>query len=438
MQLPLFDITINLDDTDTGMCCCSLVEDPAVSVDFIAFNKQTEEKQHNLLHFENNGLEHKIFGCAIRCGYPIYRIDNFGREFYVRFSKETIQNIILKLSKENLHNLVSLNHDGKLVSGITLIEMFIKDTEKGISPTGFEDIEDGSLFVTYKVEDDNIWNEIVNKNVKGFSIEIISDIVPTNITIEDGFSTQEPKEETIDNILENIYKYLTEELGEEDIEILFADSKKKVDIEQAIKDNTHLVIKVKGTSKTISGWAYTEFVVDGSKNIAVWDNKEWHVINEKSIESITLKPINVLPNWANALKDKSFDWVHQQIQEGDSVKEKANIPNNFWEDVIMNHKVVMLRYRDPSGEPCDKFRQCLVCEYGYTTAGNACLRAYCYSGDSHTLDEQPYPSWRNFLIKRLLDVKVAPNVFKPINEPPQGFNPFDDKDGFVATIKAKW
>lgn len=439
MKLPIYDISINLDDTDTGMCCCSLVEDAAVSVDFLAFNKETEDKQHQLLQFKNDGLEHKIFGVAIRCNYPIYRIDNFGREFYVRFNKEVIEQIVLKYSKEGLHNLVSLNHDGNLVSGITLVEMFIKNTEKGISPVEFEDIEDGSLFVTYKVEDDNIWNEIVNKNVKGFSIEIISDIIPTNETIEDGFSTQEHEVDDINSFINDLYEYLVGE-GIDDVEILFADSKKKIDIEKAIKDNAHLEIKIKDNSKTISGWAYTEFIVDGSKNIAVWDNKQWHIINEKSIKSITLKPINVLPNWANALKDKDFDWVHQQVQKGDGVKEKANISGNFWEDVIMNHKVVMLKYDDGDGR-CTTYRQCLVCEYGYTTAGNACLRAYEYTGTSHNVLDGTgdIPDWRNFLIKRLIDVKVAPeNVFKPINEPPIGFNPFADKDGFVATIKAKW
>lgn len=438
MNIPIYDITFNSENPDDLFLCNSLVDMPAVEVDFLAFKQQSIENKEKVFTFEKNDLEHKIFGCSIRADFPIYRVDNFGREYFVRFSKETIEQLVLRYSKDNNFNLVSLNHNGQLVEGVTLIEWFIKDTEKNINPKGFEHIENGSLFCTYKVENPDVWEKIQNGEIKGFSIEICCDIEPTNESIE--LSKQEPEEENINSFIEDLYNYLINEgIDNSEIEILFADSKKKVDIEQAIKDNTHLEIKIKDSSKTISGWAYTEFIVDGSKNIAVWDNKRWHIINEKSIKSITLKPINVLPNWANALKDKDFDWVHQQVQEGDNVKEKANIPNNFWEDVIMNHKVVMLRYRDPSGEPCDKFRQCLVCEYGYTTAGNACIRAYCYSGDSHTLDEDPYPSWRNFLIKRLLDIKIAPEtVFKPITEQPQGFNPNADKDGFVATIKAKW
>lgn len=436
MKLPIYDISINLDDTDTGMCCCSLVEDAAVSVDFLAFNKETEDKQHQLLQFKNDGLEHKIFGVAIRCGYPIYRIDNYGREFYVRFNKEVIEQIVLKYSKEGLHNLVSLNHDGNLVSGITLVEMFIKNTEKGISPVGFEDIEDGSLFVTYKVEDDDIWSEIVNKNVKGFSIEIISDIVPTNETIEDGFSTQEPEEEDINSFINDLYNYLVGE-GIDDIDILF-DSKKKIDIDKIIDDNLQVEIKVNNTSKIIKGWVYTEYVVNGSKNLAIWDNRSWHTVNENNIDIIKVVDTKILPNWNNALKHPDFNNIHNTVKEADGVQKKADTPQNFWEDIIMNKKIVLLKYDDESNEGCTTYRQCLVCEYGYTTAGNACLRAYQYTGATHTGDINPLASWRNFLIKRLIDIKVAPGIFEPIDVPPPGFNPNDDKDGFTCLIKAKF
>ena len=60
---------------------------------------------------------------------------------------------------------------GSYVSGVNLIQLFIKDSEKGIVPQGFETIEDGSLFATYHVENDAIWNEIKNGTFKGFSLE---------------------------------------------------------------------------------------------------------------------------------------------------------------------------------------------------------------------------------------------------------------------------
>ena len=48
---------------------------------------------------------------------------------------------------------------------------FIKDTNKGINPAGFDDISDGSLFATFKVRNPKVWEYIKNGTFKGFSIE---------------------------------------------------------------------------------------------------------------------------------------------------------------------------------------------------------------------------------------------------------------------------
>ena len=77
-----------------------------------------------------------------------------------------------KLFKDGNQNSINLMHlPGSYVSGVNLIQLFIKDSEKGIVPQGFETIEDGSLFATYHVENDAIWNEIKNGTFKGFSLE---------------------------------------------------------------------------------------------------------------------------------------------------------------------------------------------------------------------------------------------------------------------------
>ena len=57
-----------------------------------------------------------------------------------------------------------------------MVEIFIKDVEKGINPSGFEDIENGSLFATYKVNNDIIWEKIKDGTFQGFSLEGIFDL----------------------------------------------------------------------------------------------------------------------------------------------------------------------------------------------------------------------------------------------------------------------
>ena len=67
-------------------------------------------------------------------------------------------------------NDVNLEHS-KDVKGVHLIQSFIKNTETGINPIGFEDCDNGSWFVAYKIDNEDIWKEVLNGTFKGFSIE---------------------------------------------------------------------------------------------------------------------------------------------------------------------------------------------------------------------------------------------------------------------------
>jgi hypothetical protein len=64
-------------------------------------------------------------------------------------------------------------HDSnQQVSGVTMFESFISDTDRGILPMrGFEDAPDGSWFGSFKVENEEVWKMIKEGNFKGFSVE---------------------------------------------------------------------------------------------------------------------------------------------------------------------------------------------------------------------------------------------------------------------------
>lgn len=220
MKLPIYLIDINLDDDVTGMGAISFVEDPAIESNFICFEKETKP----MLFKVENEMEHKVTGCAIWCNKPIYRYSPDMGEYYVVFNKETIDKIVHKYAKQGLNNLVDLQHDGEMIDGVVMVEYFIKDTAKGISPKGFEDIDDGSLFVTYKIDDEKLWNEIVSPDseFKGFSIEINADIVPTNEYVEEEETDVEMNDEFAD-FLEELLKALEDE----DYNIEFESNKDK-------------------------------------------------------------------------------------------------------------------------------------------------------------------------------------------------------------------
>ena len=166
MKIPVYEALITTEDE--GILNISLVDLPAVDSEFMAFREDEKE-----LKFKVQSEEQRIIsGVLMRANYNIYREDPQLGSYYIRYSPETIRIMAEKLFRDGNQNSINLMHlPGSNVSGVNLIQLFIKDTEKGIVPQGFEHIEDGSLFATYHVENDAIWNEIKNGTFKGFSLE---------------------------------------------------------------------------------------------------------------------------------------------------------------------------------------------------------------------------------------------------------------------------
>lgn len=150
----------------------SLVDLPAVESDFQKFGKPVRV----VMESDEQRL---ILGCVMRADFPIYRVDARG-EYYVFYSKSTIRTMAEKYLEENRQNRVNLMHCGEEVRGVQMVQLFIKDTAKGISPAGFEDIEDGSLFAEFHVEDSEIWAWIKEGFLRGFSLEGFFDMQETN------------------------------------------------------------------------------------------------------------------------------------------------------------------------------------------------------------------------------------------------------------------
>jgi hypothetical protein len=175
--IPVFEATI--DNLDEGIMAISLVDSPAVESNFLVFK---EEKQSLVQKYSiQDEDQHIITGVVMRANWPIYRYDeNFG-EYYIFYSPETIKIMAEKMIKDNTQNEVNIMHDdGNFVEGVNLVELFIKDSSKGISPAGFEDIEEGSLFATYKINNDEIWKEIKAGAFRGLSLQGYFSIEPSN------------------------------------------------------------------------------------------------------------------------------------------------------------------------------------------------------------------------------------------------------------------
>lgn len=162
--VPIF--AVNVDDPGCSISAMSLVDDPAMSIDMVCFSKE-----QNMKFSIQDESQHNILTCLVRVDFPILRVTDGGDPYYIVFNKDTAKVLCQRLMTDGMQQNISLNHNGKLIDGIQLQEVFIKDTEKGISPVGFEDAADGSLMGVYHIEDDQLWNDCIEGRFKGISIE---------------------------------------------------------------------------------------------------------------------------------------------------------------------------------------------------------------------------------------------------------------------------
>ena len=161
-KLPIYNAEIK--DERDGIIAISFVEEPAVESNFMLFGKQIP------LFFANEERKN-ILGVIMRADFPIYRRDEDGNEFYVTYSADTIAKMAQKYFVSGAVNTTSINHNGETLDGVSLVQWYIKDTDKGIVPNGFDDVKDGSLFAEFHIENENLWTACKDGTFKGFSLE---------------------------------------------------------------------------------------------------------------------------------------------------------------------------------------------------------------------------------------------------------------------------
>lgn len=162
-------------DNDLEVSYVALVDRPAIEKHFLAFKAQQPQKSK----FSINEEKRIISGPAMIADLPIYRNDN-GKEYYVVFDKSAIQQIATKFSAKGYMKNINLFHDEKQTTeGVTIFNSFVTDNEIGIKPmAGFEDLAEGTWFLSCKVDDDKIWQDVKEGRILGYSIEGLFTYVP--------------------------------------------------------------------------------------------------------------------------------------------------------------------------------------------------------------------------------------------------------------------
>ena len=169
--IPVYDAIIS--DAETGMFKISLVDDPAVMSNFLAFDNNRKVRMYKVEDEEKR----LVRGVVMRADFPIYRYDQKFGEYYIIYKADQIRVMAEKYLLESRQNDVNLMHEKDSdVEGVQMVQYFIKGA--GISVEGFDDIADGSLFAEFHIVNDEIWDAVKEGTYKGFSLEGVFDLVP--------------------------------------------------------------------------------------------------------------------------------------------------------------------------------------------------------------------------------------------------------------------
>jgi len=171
--IPVFDALVL--DEESGMMKISLVDDPAVMSNFQIFDASKKMQMFSVADEEKR----LVYGVVMRADFPIYRRDERMGEYYIIYRPETIRRMAEKYLADGFQNNVSTMHE-KDVNKVQMVQYFIKDTAKGVNPSGFEDIADGSLFAEYHIVNDEVWQKVKAGEFRGFSLEGYFDLTPEN------------------------------------------------------------------------------------------------------------------------------------------------------------------------------------------------------------------------------------------------------------------
>lgn len=149
----------------------SLVAEPAIEVDFMAFAKERPFK------FSDED-KHIITGAVMIPDKKMWRKDFGG--CYVYFSADTCNKAAQRWLMDGKNRSFSVHHNEE-VKSVSVVESWVKVSEQDKSTAlGFTNIPNGTWFISAKVEDEGLWQAIKSGEVNGFSIEGVFSIVETD------------------------------------------------------------------------------------------------------------------------------------------------------------------------------------------------------------------------------------------------------------------
>lgn len=176
---------------DSDVYAISLVDEPAIEENFIYLSKDKQEQI-----FLEKEDKHLIVGAVLVPNKPIYR-NNGKEEFYIQFSKETIEHLAYEYLMNGRMYSVTTDHKD-IADDICLVESWIKTSDNDKSNDYGMNLPIGTWIAAMKVENEEVWQRVKQGELKGFSIESFVNLDEINLKKQNTNMTEEVKMETIE------------------------------------------------------------------------------------------------------------------------------------------------------------------------------------------------------------------------------------------------
>lgn len=182
----LIELFIDEKDKENGLDIISFVSAPAIEKDFMHFNKDANKYQ-----FKSTDEEKRIVtGAAMIPNLEIIRLDAEGNPYFVYFTDETVEKAQEVFAKYGRTKTANFEHQESTIEGVTVVESWIvKDPKNDKSNALGFDVPANTWMVSYKVDNQELWQKVKDGEVSGFSIEGVfsKNVIQMSEEVKDDF-----------------------------------------------------------------------------------------------------------------------------------------------------------------------------------------------------------------------------------------------------------
>lgn len=204
---------VGIDSETLGI---SLVSEPAIEEEFVALKKE-QPKQI----FMQSDEKHMVYGAVLVPDKDIYRVDERGNEFYLSFTKESIERMSQDFMKNYRQENISIQHED-FANEITVVESWIKTDmqyDKSVALGLNSQLPIGTWFVGMKCNNIDLWDKVKSHELTGFSVESLISLEQFNKKIENVMSMDNESFWTrMKNLLKEVFTSAKQEEEQNTIE----------------------------------------------------------------------------------------------------------------------------------------------------------------------------------------------------------------------------